>query len=209
MTGHPEEARYRLINSTFNTCHNTPVHGNPFRGLITPMTKLEQLHKAFAEADTAEENIEQQIRKYRRVKTEAFEAALKFEVEGQFGLSLHSAELKRKSAGDALREEADRVAKSGMGAKLPIGSRYAQWVKHFHSSPWKKTGIVAVVEVITSESQHPANAYYSRAKIGDTVLRLLKKDGTPGLKYARLNHGDSIPYGWYPEGTEPNLKTDK
>lgn len=44
-----------------------------------------------------------------------------------------------------------------------------------------------VVEVVRIGTEFPANTpSYSRPPIGTTIVRMLKKDGTPGLKFERL-----------------------
>lgn len=48
--------------------------------------------------------------------------------------------------------------------------------------------LVGIVETVTSRTEFAANeSRYGRPGIGAPIVRLLKKDGSPGLKYERLH----------------------
>lgn len=122
----------------------------------------------------------------------------------------------QKIAGAALAlytEALESQAKTGLGCPLPIGSKVIEWtpISRYGGGPKAATN-TGIVEAITRESIHPANAAsYSRAKVGDFVIRLLKKDGSIGSKYCRMSidwttSKISLPYGWHPEGFNPNTK---
>jgi hypothetical protein len=58
--------------------------------------------------------------------------------------------------------------------------------------------LTGIVETVRSTTEFAGNLpLYGRPRIGDPIVRLLKKDGTPGLKFERL-HGNY--HGWKLEG---------
>lgn len=67
--------------------------------------------------------------------------------------------------------------------------------------PWNRKceTLFGVVETVTSKSEFPENL--RRPRVGDTIVRLLKKDGTPGLKFEDLraapeHAGDNADQYW-------------
>ena len=61
----------------------------------------------------------------------------------------------------------------------------------------------AVLEVCTPTTKLPMNQTWNRPKLGDVFLRILKKDGTPGLAVERYDPGRR---NWIPEGEQPAVK---
>ena len=113
-----------------------------------------------------------------------------------------------KAAWDAALEA---KSAAGAGAPVPIGTKLFQWAEpnsYRRSVPKKLTGLVGVVEVWTRTSQSPdGTRNYSLPNPGDFIIRILKKDGTPGKKFIRY-HEHSKSWGtwsetWLPEGVEP------
>jgi hypothetical protein len=98
----------------------------------------------------------------------------------------------------------DAAAKQGVDARCPIGTILTRWKwnrwANAHRGSYEKTNERGAYDVITSESNHPANIRWGRARIGQYVVRPLKKDGTPGIAYkTNLDL-------WFPEGINPNNK---
>ncbi len=114
--------------------------------------------------------------------------------------------LRRRTIAD--QERIDRAA-----AKLPfpVGSILCQWQYIYrHSQTTTKkvalTGVKAKLEIVTAGTVHPANMRWSKASIGDVILRTLKTDGTPGAKYEswwHANNGGNVPM-WQPVGVDLN-----
>lgn len=107
-----------------------------------------------------------------------------------------------KAAQAAVTAEQDRLARAPENPPHPIGTKMVQWKrpKSWHMQ-LQKTGKLGVFECINKDSKHPSNLrYYSRARIGSFVVRILKKDGGPGLMYDMYRSY----CGWYPEGVDPN-----
>lgn len=101
----------------------------------------------------------------------------------------------------------ERAALSGVGAPAPLGTIYCECLSSSRFVDGKRvwvhylTGKRAVLQAITQGSRHPDNfASYSRASVGEYVLRTLKKSGEVGLFYQRILGG--IPRDWKIEGTE-------
>ncbi len=72
---------------------------------------------------------------------------------------------------------------------MPVGTkvRRENYVRYYGSSKPEPTYEYGIVEVWTSESLYPDNRA-TRPSLGDLVVRLLKKDGTTGLKFEDVSH---------------------
>lgn len=120
--------------------------------------------------------------------------------------SCHGAALReaRDEARKATNEFwADRVArhKTGEGAQFALGSL----LRKGRRGSWPNNKIVAyeygIYEVYEPGAPLPENsAWYSRPDQGDYILRICKKDGSPGIKIEKGNL-----YGWEltPENERP------
>jgi hypothetical protein len=78
-----------------------------------------------------------------------------------------------------------------------------EWRKRFDGDVstfrWELTGRRGVVEIITSESQHPSKRI-SQAKLGEFVIRLIRKNGEPSSDYGRFDNWDTR---WLLSGATP------
>lgn len=107
----------------------------------------------------------------------------------------------------AARAELDAAKLADAKPKWPVGTVVCAWKQRTEGWMQRPTGewkVIAkgVMEIITAESEHPDSLNkYSRASIGDVVVRLLKKDGTPGKKYESLTGWKAK--HWLPEGQTP------
>jgi|SRR5882762_1845893 len=119
-----------------------------------------------------------------------------------------------KEAEELLKTARLEHAVSTTELEYPIGTVLYEWSVsektnrwHYKKVPWYETGQSGVLEVITSQSIHPGNlSDYSRAKIGDVVLRLHKKDGKLGSKYEANWVSNWGPKTWFAEGQIPEVK---
>jgi len=134
-------------------------------------------------------------------KLRAAEEAVRASHVAEFGGEIKSAKTRLAEISwrlDELRVEAAR----GADSTLPEGMRVAQWMGR-GGLPWRLTGKIGVVEIFTAASEIPANRSYGLPSVGSRCIRILKKGGSPSLSVERIP-GDALPYGWYPEGVDPN-----
>lgn len=107
------------------------------------------------------------------------------------------------------QRELERIAKAStetLGG-VPIGGKVVEWApKYRFSTEYIPTGLTGVVEVCTHESKFGSNVgSYSQPSIGKLFVRVLKKDGTPSMRFVGGYTLDySLPYNWYPEGVDAN-----
>ena len=113
--------------------------------------------------------------------------------------------------GDRLRELSDAHTKAQAAAeqydveqaianaKYLIGTIMCKWVvkSSWERVPQWEIECRGIVEVFTRESPRPDNQRFSLPSIGDIIVRILKKDGKPGLRVERINDT------WLPEGKKP------
>lgn len=161
------------------------------------MTKLEELRKVWNSACVELVAVRDERSRVKRERDAAFEV----ELEARFGEMLRNASAAEAQAEQLFIAEQARVALEKAQAKtykVPVGSVLHEWTtKRFEKTPvW--TGRRGVLEIISPESSHPGNLAYGRARIGDVVVRLLKKDGSPGQSYVQ---GWNLKF-WAPEGTD-------
>lgn len=112
----------------------------------------------------------------------------------EFRERLNAAYKKRSDAIAAELAERDRVAREAHTSPFKVGTRLIAWEWRNVSGrwnenakfEWSKTENYGVMEVITNDSEHPANTR-SHAKVGDVVIRGLTKGGTAkGRSYVRV-----------------------
>lgn len=113
------------------------------------------------------------------------------------------------------QRELERIAKASTGTLggVPIGGKVVEWKSKFRmcAGDYIPTGVTGVVELCTHDSKFGSNvSSYSHPSIGKLFIRILKKDGTPSLKFASGFALDgSLPYRWHPEGVDPNIERNK
>lgn len=102
-------------------------------------------------------------------------------------------------AHDAAKIEA---AESGEGLPYPLGTVVVKWENpscYGNTFPHRATDERARLEVFKTGDEYPLNrGSYSRPDPGQLVLRLLKKNGTPGINVLRF--GNDMATYWLPEG---------
>jgi hypothetical protein len=173
--------------------------------------QIDELQNAVYAASEARRKLESDRSSERYKAINEFERKLDADVLGpKYDEPLRLARQTENEARRALTAEKDRVALASVGeAPFPLGTRFIEWKKIGHGryqSLGKAT--VAVLEVFTSASVAPSNQSYGKANIGDYVLRVLKKDGTPSARYIKpsrdwnTNNVNFRP--WFPEGVDPS-----
>ncbi len=154
-----------------------------------------------------------------RARVDAFKALVEVEETANFDAQILVTTRAYVDSVAARDAAIDAAARAGEGTPFPVGTKVFEWraaSRWFYS---REIGLIrgkaGVIEVITTYSKHPDNkAAYRMAALGEPVVRILKKDGTPGLQYEKLikNYGDKdyrLPWGWHFEGVDPNKKEPK
>lgn len=106
-------------------------------------------------------------------------------------------------AKDAVVKELDRLARTRTDTQYPVGTKMVKWEVIGWGTPrrFTRTKSFGVTEVTNLDTVHPESmGSWSRAELGREIVRFLKKDGLPGIKYDKLwKHSR-----WYPVGVDPN-----
>lgn len=137
-----------------------------------------------------------------RERRAAFQAALAAEEATLFGdrLAVAEAEL---TAAKALSEEAIEKAALAEEREIPAGTLMEEWKIPRHTygrGPAVLTGRKGILEIITRDSVHPGNiSGWSRPAVGQIVVRIIRKDGSPGMSYV---HGYETK-NWRPAAAPP------
>jgi len=98
-------------------------------------------------------------------------------------------------------------ALSGTRTPYPVGTRVRKWRNVWGTEHWIDQKDEGILEVVTEETRHPLGygpSDYRRAKIGDLVVRLLKGNGQPGIRYERIEPSSeaSLAKRWRPVAEE-------
>ena len=81
-----------------------------------------------------------------------------------------------------------------------------KWSRHYKFS---RTGRRGKIEIVTGESQFAANLHgYSCPKLGDVIVRVLKKDGTASSKFVRWPCNVNWGPQWQSEDWMPSEQED-
>lgn len=168
------------------------------------MSNLKQAEKLYSKALNAENALKDKMSDFEREQLYEAKKQINAEAEKRWGADLKQLQETRVEAHRQLVIEQDEAT---LQAKppYPLGAIFAEWKKErfaARTQPPKLTGRKAVFEVVTSSTQFPDNwASYSKPEIGQYILRVLKKDGTPGKQVIVTTHGKA--YNWLPEGEAP------
>jgi hypothetical protein len=111
----------------------------------------------------------------------------------------------RDAAGDAFfahrdAEKAWVEAVKAAHATQPTGM-FVEWKSPQYSGTLYKTGRTGIVEVRTTDSKFPGRNRWRLPPLGGEFIRVLKKDGSPGLNFDLISS-----FGWHPDGVDPNKK---
>lgn len=112
----------------------------------------------------------------------------------------------------ALEQAQIDLAESFFDAPFPKGTRFVKWrLCSWPRQWWPEKDVAGVIEAVNFETIHPDIG--RRGEPGDYIVRFLKKDGTPSKRYERIHRGHdnkwSLPWHWYPEGTDPNREGER
>lgn len=144
------------------------------------MDKREELLEASQAATDALRTLRDERDNKKYASMNALEAALKAE----FGERLNALTKAASAAESAHRDEEARIRTEAAKPPFPVGTVLDRWDTPGRWAREKKpTGERGVVEIFGPDSQSPANMQHNLARTGDVVIRFVKKDGTPSLRY--------------------------
>lgn len=120
--------------------------------------------------------------------------------------ALASAGERELALGGEVRELADRAALEKtpphpLGTVMVQWKRIDNWTSGARRFTYSLTGERGILEVVTSMSQHPDKLTYGKASVGSYIIRILRRNGTPGKSYIEYGSGR-----WEPEGIDLNPK---
>ena len=166
---------------------------------------LADLESIASEAERVLWAAKHEMYEYKQARTKAFNDALDAECREMFASRVSEASAAARAAVGAVEAEKERIALSGDSAPLPLGTRLEEWHQDRWSKTESRTGRVGIFEAITATSEHMSNKVWGRAKRGDYVVRLLKKDGSPAKKYERWT--DYVARVWRPKAGQLSSTT--
>lgn len=167
----------------------------------TIMTELERCKAEYDEADFAEREILRNRRaeecEYMRVARETITK----ELEEKYGNELRELAAKRQAVQAAY--DAAIVADTIANLMYPVGTKLIGWMKpniRYRQRDAKYAQVAAgILEIVGPDTKFAENLEY-RPGVGKVIVRLLKKDGTPSVKYDSYRNGK---HKWLPEGEKP------
>ncbi len=168
------------------------------------MPTIEELETALNDAENNRYRLQRKKDDEIRDAVDNFREKTQTEVGLKYDADIISLQEKKATAHMALADAKTALALSGEGSEYPIGTILVEWHRRKYTS-WSYgnnyilSGKKGIVQPVTKDFVHPANlSSYSRASTGTFVIRILKKDGTPGLQYEKLGSYQSK--YWLPEG---------
>jgi hypothetical protein len=126
------------------------------------------------------------------------------QLQEKYGKRLEAAATKAQEARIAYEDA--RVNAAATQAEIPLGTKMARWEhvrdpNKYHEWIWQPTKQRGVVEVFTRESEHNAGRRWSTPDIGEVVIRVLRKNGTPSKEVVRFHgYGAQRSHEWVREG---------
>lgn len=149
-------------------------------------------------------NAYEEVRKVqdlRRVMKIRLENAMEKALNMEFGETLERLRKEEAEAKRLLEEEEDKIRLASVKPPHPEGTVLVLWSRdRLGYGPLKQTSKMVAVEVVRADSKFKSGIKdYSRPKNGEVIGRVLKRDGTPGLLFEKLNSWET----WLPIGVKP------
>jgi len=145
----------------------------------------EEAKKAWREAD-------ERWQQLRRERDEAEDEALK-PVRAKYDplVAAARADMENASLTYANFAAADREAASLTSLPHPEGTIYEEWERRWPIKVSNQTGRLAILTIWRKDDPgYKPIGIFSRPQRGDIILRLLKKDGKPGLLITGMNNNN-------------------
>lgn len=175
---------------------------------ITP-EGVEALERAAQEAERALDKARTMRDDEKRQLIHAFRERVEREVDLKHAEKIQALCNASVAASKAALAAKQSLALSGKTARVPLGTRMVEWelVRDYTTSKHKlrPSGRLGLVEVLTEGSPLPGNRAHGLPKIGDVIIRVLKKQGGKSLNCMKLDSWDAM-NRWFPEGQDPPTK---
>jgi hypothetical protein len=173
------------------------------------MSNLEELRTAYREASGRYETIrDERMRREREEQDKVRE-----KIRSLFGDNETAASVALAGAENAFHAEEDRLRVLGNSTKLPHpeGTVLVEWkAGRYYADKTLRPARKAVLQIYREGDPLPANVKWHRPQVGEIILRLLKKDGTPSSAIEQIHsRGDWFVndaggrYHWLRVGVEP------
>lgn len=168
------------------------------------MTELERCREALAEAELAYG----ELKHTREIQRRNAIADATERIENELSAKYGEVQSRLREAARAARQayEVAKLAEANASLPFPVGTKLIGWMRShvstYRRGPFgkKSTGIV---EVCDNNTEMPIGQRYGLPAIGDVIIRLLKKDGTPGKSVEKYNGDGWRTHIWLPEGEKP------
>jgi hypothetical protein len=168
------------------------------------MTELERCRLALLKAEEAYDELKN--KRYWECSRAISEA--KERIESELSAKYSEEQSRLHEAARAARQayETAKLAEANASLPFPVGTKLIGWIRRklssFRCGPLEKKSL-GVVEVCDKNTEIPKGIVYHRPDIGDVLVRLLKKDGTPGKAVEKYNGDGWRTHIWLPEGEKP------
>lgn len=166
------------------------------------MSDLEELQRVAKEKYEALMSIQ-----WSRHKMESeLEEEVRKKVKEKFGEAERKASKEHGEADCALKTELERirVAESESKIPFPVGTKMVLWERERFSDGWRTPCVFGILEVFKKGDAYPVNLRWNAPTPGDIIVRILTKDGKPGIKTEKYSVWRNK--AWVPEGQRPKEK---
>ena len=164
-----------------------------------------------------------EIERKREVRSDDLMAQVNKELQREFGVALNDArekyyyaeaarndysEKKRLQSAIAkslrMNSEKKRPQSSIANLPMPEGTVLYKWVHngYYSGRMRKKSGLSGIFQVYREGDQYPQTLRWKKPSVGNFIVRLLNKNGKPGIKIARYDDRYWFKEGEKPEGAE-------
>lgn len=167
---------------------------------------VKALQKAWRSAELALSNLEYDASDERSSLIAAATKEIDQQMRDKHGAKIQAAKDAARTAKQAY--EAALVAEGERAAASVHDGVLVEWDwmasnRWRNDHAWRETGRRGNCEVITPSTVFPGNKSWGRPSVGSVAVRLLKKNGQPGMDCVRMSKGDWSKAQWLPEGETP------
>lgn len=168
------------------------------------MTELKILEAELLAVMTRLNAIKNEKFEYKNKRQEEFFNQLDDEIKAKWGDAETEAWRAVSVAQLRFDDMKEKIALESDAHLYPIGTKLVEWKVNRYIFPNRKekTGRIGIVEIFTNESRQSKIIRWGKAKRGDFVVRILKRNWEPSTN-CETNKWNIENY-WFPEGVDPN-----